>query len=143
MDETPAKNPVDRLNRYRGWFYAAALYNALWGAFVVLWPQGYFKILTLPIPSYLPIWQGVGMIVGVYALGYWLVARDPARYGPFMWIGLLGKVLGPIGCVFAAIKGDLPWSFLWINLTNDIIWLPAFIGFAFEHVRFEIQARRD
>ncbi|MFZ4507379.1 MAG: alkyl hydroperoxide reductase [Fimbriimonas sp.] len=128
---------MERLARYRPWFYAAAAYNVAWGAFVVLWPEGYFRILNLPLPTYLPIWQGVGMIVGVYALGYWLIARDPVRYGPFVWIGLLGKVFGPIGCLLAALKGDLPWSFGWINLTNDIIWLPAFIGFALELVRAE------
>ncbi len=128
---------MDKLKRYSTWFYAAAIYNAVWGAFVVLWPEGYFKILNLPVPNYMAIWQGMGMVVGVYALGYWLIARDPVRFGPFVWVGLLGKLFGPIGLVFAGLKGDLPWSFGWINLTNDIIWLPAFIGFSVELVRFE------
>jgi len=132
---------MEKLKRYAPWFYAAAIYNAVWGAFVVLWPEAYFTWLKMPMPNYLSIWQGMGMVVGVYALGYWLIARDPVRYGPFVWVGLAGKLFGPVGLVFAALKGELPWSFGWINLTNDIIWLPAFIGFALAFVRHE-QSRR-
>jgi hypothetical protein len=38
---------------------------------------------------------------------------------------LLDKVLGPLGFLWSAWQGTLPWSFGWINLTNDLIgWLP-------------------
>jgi len=66
----------------------------------------------------------------VYALGYWLVWREPVRYGAFVYLGLLGKVLGPIGFLVSASRGELPWSFGWLNVFNDLIWLPAFIAFA-------------
>ena len=123
---------MNRLDRYKPWFYAAALYNALWGAFVVLFPNAYFTILKMPQPNYPSLWQAIGMMVGVYAYGYWLIARDPVRYGQFVYIGLFGKLFGPIGFLIAALQGTLPWSFGWVNVTNDLIWLPAFIAFAFE-----------
>ena len=128
---------MDNLCSFRGWFFAAAVYNLLWGVWVVLYPRGYFEILGMPVPSMLALWQSVGMIVGVYAIGYWLVARDPVRYGAFALIGLLGKVFGPIGFVWTALRGELPWVFGWINVTNDLIWLPAFGVFCWRWWRVE------
>ena len=41
-------------------------------------------------------------------------------------IGLLGKILGPLGFVWSAWGGSLPLAFGWTLLTNDLIWWPAF-----------------
>lgn len=117
------------MDRYRPWFYIAATYNALWSIFVVIWPNAIFDWLALPRPNYPALFQCIGMMVGVYAIGYWLVARDPVRYGAFVAIGLAGKVLGVVGAFWAASKGELPWAFLYVNVSNDIVWLPAFVGF--------------
>ena len=114
----------------RRWFFAAAIYNFVWGTVVGLFPNLYFEQLGIPLPNYPALMQCVAMIVGVYGIGYWLIAIDPRRFGPFVYVGLAGKVLGPVGFVWAAMKGDLPWSFGWLNVTNDLIWLPVFIPFA-------------
>jgi hypothetical protein len=37
------------------------------------------------------------MLVGIYAFGYYLLARDPERYCGLIWIALAGKMLGPAG----------------------------------------------
>ena len=118
------------LRRYRGWFFAAALYNAIWGTLVGLFPDVIFRWIGAPPPNYPALMQCIGMMVGVYAIGYWLIAIDPIRYGPFVYVGLAGKVLGPLGFLWAASQGQLPWSFGWVNVANDLIWLPAFIAFA-------------
>ena len=120
------------MDRYKPWFYAAAIYNVLWGSLVVIWPHALFDLLGIPRPNYPALFQSIGMIVGVYALGYWLIARDPARFGPFVYVGLLGKIFGPIGFLFTALRGELPWAFGWINVMNDIVWLPVFLLFARE-----------
>ena len=125
----------DPYRRYRPWFYGAALYNLVWGAVVVLFPNALFRLGGMEPPNYPALFQCIGMIVAVYALGYLLVARDPARYGAFVWIGLLGKTLGPIGFLFAASRGELPWAFGWTLLTNDLIWWPAFWSFVLRHAR--------
>lgn len=126
------KKPKTNLDAYKPWFYAAAVYNAAWGTLASLFPNAMFRWFGMPPLNYPPIFQGVGMMVGVYAIGYWLIARDPARFGPFVYIGLLGKILGPVGFLWAASHSELPWSFGWINVTNDLIWLPAFISFAWK-----------
>jgi hypothetical protein len=66
------------------------------------------------------------MFVLVYAPGYWWAARRPNRHAPIVLIGLLGKVLGPTGFVWAVLTGQLPVAFGWTILTNDVIWWPAF-----------------
>jgi hypothetical protein len=75
------------------------------------------------------------MVVGVFAYGYWLLARDPVRYCGVVWIGLAGKVLGPLGFVWYAVSGVLPWSFGATILLNDLVWWPAFFLFAFRYAR--------
>jgi len=127
----PAKN--ESLTGYRRWFYVAAIYNFLWGTWVILFPNSFYSWLGMELPNYSSIWQTVGMIVQVYALGYWLIARDPEKYGVFVWIGLIGKTFGPIGFLMAAFQGTLPWKFGIIILFNDVIWWPAFWAFALKH----------
>ena len=114
---------------------AAAVYNLLWGGTACLFPSPFLRLAGLGTLKSAPLFQAIGMMVGVYAYGYYLLARDPVRYQGMVWVGLAGKLFGPIGFAFAALRGDLPWSFGWINLTNDVIWLPAFVGFALKHAR--------
>lgn len=105
---------------------AAGIYNILWGAWVVLFPFSFFEWFNLTLPSYPVIWQSVGMIVGVYGLGYFIAAYHPQRHWPIIMVGWLGKIFGPVGAFYYLWKGDLTPYFLWINLTNDLIWLPFF-----------------
>jgi hypothetical protein len=114
------------LNRFRPWFYAAALYNFAWGTITVLFPNLFFDLIGEPPPDYPALWQVVGMFVLVYAPAYWWAGRYPERHPHLILIGLLGKVLGPLGFVWAALNHQLPFSFGWTNLTNDLIWWPAF-----------------
>ncbi len=114
------------LSRYRPWFYFAALYNLAWGTINILFPTLLFDLLGLPRPSYLPLWQVVGMFVLVYAPAYWWAGRYPERHPHLVVIGLLGKILGPIGFAWAAATGQLPPAFGVTILTNDLLWWPAF-----------------
>jgi hypothetical protein len=125
----------DEFARYRPWFYAAAAYNLLWGVVVVAFPAAVTRFVGLDVPDALPLVQVVGMMVGVYAYGYYLLARDPRRYAGFIWIALAGKSLGPVGFLYSAATGALPWSFGWTCLFNDVIWWPAFWSFALTHAR--------
>ena len=100
----------------------AAIYNVLWGAFVVLFPITAFQWLGLEAPNYPSIAQCLGMVIGVYGIGYWIAARDAATHWPIVLVGLLGKVFGPIGFVYSAWRGELPWTLGVTILTNDILW---------------------
>jgi hypothetical protein len=105
---------------------AAGIYNLIWGAVVVLFPAQPFAWLGMEPPNYPELWQCIGMVVGVYGIGYWIAARDPARHWPIVLVGWLGKVLGPIGFLNAALAGSLPWSFGLVNVANDLVWWVPF-----------------
>jgi len=105
---------------------AAAVYNLLWAAVVVLFPSGWFRLAGMPEPTYPQLWQCIGMIVGVYGVGYWVAARDPLRHWPIILVGLLGKVFGPIGFAAALAEGAFTWTFGLTIITNDLIWWVPF-----------------
>lgn len=124
INEQPNNDQL--LARYRPWFYAAAIYNLLWGSINVLFPFLFFNLIgmTHPIPA--ALWQVVGMFVLVYAPAYWWAARYPGRHRHLILIGFLGKILGPIGFIWAVGNQQLPLAFGWTILTNDLLWWPAF-----------------
>ena len=100
----------------------AGFYNLLFGAWVVIWPSSIFSWLGMEPPTYLFLWQCIGMIVGVYGIGYLVAARDPLRHWPIVLVGFLGKIFGPIGFLQTAMMGDIPWSFGFVIIFNDLIW---------------------
>jgi hypothetical protein len=112
----------------KGWLLAAAAYNMLWGTTVIAAPEMLFHWAGMEIPRYPQIWQCVGMIVGVYGVGYAIAAFDPLRHWPIVLVGLLGKVLGPVGFVIALAEGVFPWRFALTILTNDLVWWIPFAG---------------
>jgi hypothetical protein len=100
----------------------AGLYNLAFGTWVILFPDHFWLLLQMPAPNYPMLWQCLGMIVGVYGIGYLIAARDPIRHWPIILVGLLGKILGPLGFLNAATHGALPWRFGIVNIFNDLIW---------------------
>ncbi len=125
------KRPYSNLNiaKYRNWFYAAALYNLIWGTIVIFRPNFPFTLWDIPQPTDSVLWQVVGMFVLVYAPAYWWAGCHPETNYHFILIGLLGKLCGPIGFVWAVSQNQLPFAFGWIILFNDLIWWPAFAGY--------------
>ena len=112
----------------RRWLLAAGIYNLAWGAFVVLLPDALFRLVGME-PLAGPgrgIWQCLGMVIGVYGIGYLAASRDPIRHWPLVLVGLLGKIFGPIGFVWTASRGEIPWSFGATILTNDLVWWVPF-----------------
>jgi small multidrug resistance pump len=108
------------------WLMAAGIYNLVWGAITILFPMSLFDLTAAVRPNYPEIWQCVGMIVGVYGVGYIIAAYDAMRHWPIVLVGLLGKILGPIGFVGALTSGTFPPAFGLTILTNDLIWWVPF-----------------
>jgi hypothetical protein len=106
----------------------AGAYNVLWGSLVVLFPLKLFELFGMPAPNYPELWQCIGMIVGVYGVGYWIAATDPLTHFPIVLVGFLGKVFGPIGFLQALITERFPLSFGVNIIFNDLIWwIPFFL----------------
>ena len=133
--DTPILETQASWHSYRGWFWAATVYNVVWGTLTGLRPQfllGWMGMTPVeqtaagPLPLILS--ACIGMFVGVYAIGYACVALDPVRFWPFALLGLCGKVFGPLGALLHIALGHLPREALWVNVFNDFIWWPAFAG---------------
>jgi hypothetical protein len=104
----------------------AGIYNVLWGGWVVLFPQAMFRWSGMEPINYPAIWQCVGMIVGIYGVGYLVAAREPLRHWPIVLVGFIGKVVGPIGMAWSVAEGRLPKAMAWMCVTNDVVWWVPF-----------------
>jgi hypothetical protein len=107
-------------------FVAAGVYNILWGLYAVADPQWLFRYAGLPPQNYPQIFACLGMVVGLYGIIYLEVARVPERGWLLAAVGLLGKLLGPLGLARLIWSGEWPPSTMILCLTNDLIWWVPF-----------------
>ena len=121
---------------------ASGYYNIVWGGLVMSVPSLFFDWARLAQPNYPELWQCIGMMVGVYGIGYWIASSDPVRHWPIVFVGLLGKVLGPLGMLMAMVDGRFPVSFAWIIITNDLIWWVPFTMILMHAAKENSQQRR-
>jgi len=114
--------PIARRGFHRAVFAAAGVYNLAWGAYAVADPQWLFRFAGMPPLNHPAIFACLGMVVGVYGILYLEVARVPERGFLIAAVGLLGKVLGPIGLARLIATGEWPASSAILCVTNDFIW---------------------
>jgi hypothetical protein len=110
---------ADRL--FRLTFFVAGIYNLAFGLWAAIWPLAFFQLFEIAPPRYPGIWACLGMVVGVYGLLYWHAAWKLETGWPIIAVGLLGKVLGPIGMV-TSFDDDWPRRLGMICVFNDLIW---------------------
>jgi len=128
---------------YRLIFSAAAVYNIAFGLWAALTPTSFFSFFDLAPPIYPSIWACLGMVIGLYGVGYAYAAARLDRAAPFVAIGLLGKLLGPAGWVLAVSRGEWPIRTLTLILFNDVIWWLPFSLFLLEGTRVAAALRRS
>lgn len=107
---------------FRGVLVAAGTYNLAFGAWAALRPQDFFAWTGLAPLSHPQVWQCLGMVVGVYGLLYLHAARHLERARPIVAVGLLGKVLGPLGWAKAVAFDDWPLATIGLVVVNDLVW---------------------
>ena len=117
------------------WLLAAGIYNLVWGTLTIIWPNLLFDLTGAERINYPEIWQCVGMIVGVYGIGYLIAAFDSRTHWPIVLVGLLGKIFGPIGFASTLMRGTFPPLFGLTILTNDLIWWVPFTMILIDAVR--------
>jgi hypothetical protein len=130
-----------RARLYRVAFAFAAAWNVAFGLFAGLAPQAFFTLLRLEPPRYPAIWQCLGMVVGLYGVGYAYAARRLDRAPPFIAIGLAGKLLGPIGLVLTIRSGEWPLRTITLCFLNDLVWWTPFALFLLEGTRLRERLR--
>ncbi len=115
---------------------AAALYNICWGAWMTCFPQQSLGVMGYP-PEGASLWQGIGVLIGIFGIGYAIAAFNPVRHWLVVFLGLLSKVLAGTGALGAALMGTAPPMAGWLSFPNDIIWWIPFAAILWTVFRLE------
>ena len=133
---------IPRRKLHRTVFVVAGIYNVGWGLYAAIDPQWLFRFSGMPPLNHPQIFACLGMVVGLYGLIYLEVARTPEKGWPLAAVGLLGKLLGPVGWSYLVLSGTWPFATVILILTNDVIWWIPFVLYlrdAWPTFRREIQ----
>jgi hypothetical protein len=103
-------------------FLLAGVYNIGWGLFVALNPNWLFSFAGMEPINYPDVFACLGMVVGLYGIVYLEIARRPERGFLLALVGLIGKILGPIGLFLLIAQGAWKPATIVMCLTNDFIW---------------------
>ena len=123
---------IARRKFHRVVFCAAGIYNIAWGLYAVWDPQWLFRFAGLTPLNHPQIFACLGMVVGLYGILYLEVARVPERGWLLAAVGLVGKLLGPIGLAGLVYSGTWPRSTIVLCLTNDLIWWLPFALYLYD-----------
>lgn len=119
----------------------AALQCLLWGMFILALPERSSIIYGFAkVPMELFLWQGTGLVIFLFGVGYAIAATNPRQHWSVLLIGLIAKILGPVGMLWSVIQGDVPHQVLYLIPINDLIWWLPFtmiLRDAFMHHRAE------
>ena len=121
---TNIANPtfLPRRRLHRAVFICAGFYNILWGLFSALDPQWLFQIAGMAPDNHPQIFACLGMVIGLYGILYIEIARVPENGWLLAFVGLTGKILGPIGLLVLIWQRVWPPTTLVLCITNDFIW---------------------
>ena len=91
--------------------WMAALFDVYWGGKLLFRDE--------------PLWP-FGLLAMLMGVGFLLAGFQPRRHWGVVFVGLLGKVLGPIGYFLAASAEGLPWSGGWAVFFYGLVWWVPF-----------------
>ena len=103
----------------RGWIWmlwAAAAYNALVG------------VPALFLPGAGVSDRVVALLVTCFGLVYAIVARDPARFAPVLWAGVVGKI-GVVALMLPEVSAGRAVPGTGAILTGDALFTLGFVAF--------------
>jgi len=104
----------------------AGTFNLLAGlSMMSLYHEGY-HLLGIPKPALVLPVQVMGILVGLFGVGYHLVANRPVENRDILMLGFWSKALSSILAVWYVILGKVPWWFAVVVFLCDMIYLPPF-----------------
>ncbi|MEZ6126094.1 MAG: hypothetical protein R3C49_23445 [Planctomycetaceae bacterium] len=102
---------------------AAAVHSLAWGAFIIALPELSAKVYGFGRPvTELSLWQGTGLFIVLLCVGYAIASTDSVQHWAVVLIGLLAKILGPVGLFWSVITSQLPPTVLYLAPLNDVLW---------------------
>jgi len=86
----------------------------------------------MPPANYPDVFGCLGMVVGLYGILYLKVALEPEEGRLIAAVGLVGKILGPIGLARLILTGVWAPRTAILCLTNDFIWWLPFALYLYD-----------
>ncbi len=110
----------------RGLLRFAGCFNLLAGAVMVsLYHEGY-ELLGVPKPELVLPVQIMGILVGLFGLGYHWVASRPTENRDILRLGFLAKLICSLTAYWYVLFGPLGIGFALVVFFADVVYLPFF-----------------
>lgn len=103
-----------------------AIFNVLAGLSMLIFYHESYKVLGVEKPELTLPLQLVGILVGLFGVGYWMVASNPVENRNVLLLGFLSKAFGSMLGIYFVVIGKLPPVFLGLLFFSDIVYLPPF-----------------
>ncbi len=107
----------------------AGVFNLLAGTGMIVFYHEGFKMLGVQKPDLaLPV-QVMGILVGLFGVGYLLVAANPVENRNILMLGFLSKAISSVAALWYVsplAAHPLPLWFAVVVFFSDIIYLPPF-----------------
>jgi len=104
----------------------AGTFNLLAGlSMCSLYHEGY-KMLGIPKPELILPVQVMGILVGLFGVGYLLVALNPLQNRNILVLGFWSKAISSAVALWYVVDGQLPPWFAVAVFFADVIYLPPF-----------------
>jgi small multidrug resistance pump len=120
--------PHHSWRRWHGIALLGAGFQCLvWGVYIILWPVSSslaYGFARPPVELFL--WQGTGLVIVLFGIGYVIASTNPLQHWLIVLIGLLGKSLGPVGMTWSVYHGQVSSRVLYLIPINDLVWLVPF-----------------
>lgn len=113
---------------WRAFFVVAALYNVVAGLPLLVAPDAMLQALNAPVPDDLLYHRFTGLLVLVFGGFYAAVAHDQDRFGPLVWLGVVGKAGVILLMAEAFMAGRVPFDGFAIAL-GDLLFVFGFLTF--------------
>ncbi|MEZ6060886.1 MAG: hypothetical protein R3C19_11015 [Planctomycetaceae bacterium] len=116
-------NPRERVTWHVWTLRLASVHCIAWGAGIMLFPASSADVYGFEKPVVdVHLWQGTGLVILLFGIGYGIASTDPRQHWAVVAIGLLGKILGPMGMAWTVWQGDISSRVLWLLPLNDVVW---------------------
>lgn len=116
-----SRNPVPRWQRVA--LLVASIQCMIWGVFILALPERSSLAYGFDhVPTELFLWQGTGLIIFLFGVGYGIAATNPAQHWAVILVGLMAKFLGPVGMLWSVMQGQVSSQVLYLIPINDLVW---------------------
>jgi small multidrug resistance pump len=104
----------------------AGSFNLLAGASMICFYHEGYKLLGVPKPAVILPVQVMGILVGLFGVGYHMVAANPVQNRNILVLGFWSKAISSAFALWYVGVGRLPLWFAAVVFFADVIYLPPF-----------------